>query len=325
MLPFSYSHVMQHSYSGNDMTDKASRDKTLIKTSWISTIGNAVLSIFKIVVGLLSGSLAVISDGIDSAADVLISIVMIFTARIMSKPPNAKYVYGYEKAEAIASKILSLVIFYAGVQMLITSLTQLFKAEDRELPGVFAVYVTIFSIFGKLALSIYQYRKGKKIKSSLLIANAINMRGDVVISLGVLIGLFFTFVLNLPMLDVITGLVVSLFVIKSAIGIFIDTNVGLMDGVSDVTVYNKIFEAVEKIPGALNPHRIRSRQIGNMYMISLDIEADGSITLAEAHNIAEAVEDSIRHTVDHVYDIVVHIEPQGHSRKNEKYGIDKRV
>ena len=99
---------------------KAKREQILIRTSWISTIGNAILSTSKIIVGLWAGSLAVLGDGIDSATDVIISIVMIFTARIISQPPSKKYVFGYEKAEGIATKILSLVIFYAGVQMLIS-------------------------------------------------------------------------------------------------------------------------------------------------------------------------------------------------------------
>lgn len=74
-----------------------SRENILIKTSWISTIGNAILSASKIIIGLFTGSLAVIGDGIDSATDVLISIVMIFTARVMNRPPSKKYVFGYEK------------------------------------------------------------------------------------------------------------------------------------------------------------------------------------------------------------------------------------
>lgn len=106
-----------------------SREKILIRTSWISTIGNAVLSVSKIIVGLLAGSLAVLGDGIDSATDVIISVVMIFTARIMSRPPSKKYVFGYEKAESIATKILSLVIFYAGMQMLLSSVESIFRTR----------------------------------------------------------------------------------------------------------------------------------------------------------------------------------------------------
>ena len=305
------------------METPASRDKILIRTSWISTIGNAVLSISKIAVGIISGSLAVIGDGIDSATDVIISIVIIFTASIISRPPSQKYVYGYEKAEGIATKILSLIIFYAGVQMLVSSAERIFSPEPRIMPSTIALYVTLFSIIGKLLLALYQYKQGKKVNSSMLTANAINMRNDVIISTGVLVGLLFTFVLKLPILDTITGLILSLFIIKSSISIFMESNVELMDGVKDVSVYDKIFKAVEKVPGACNPHRVRSRQIGNLYMISLDVEADANISLIEAHNIAEQVEHSIKESVEDVYDIIVHVEPKGYHNKHEKFGIDK--
>ena len=302
---------------------KAKREQILIRTSWISTIGNAILSTSKIIVGLWAGSLAVLGDGIDSATDVIISIVMIFTARIISQPPSKKYVFGYEKAEGIATKILSLVIIYAGVQMLISSIGSIFSEEAKEIPSAIAIYVTIFSIIGKLLLALYQYKQGKKIDSSMLTANAINMRNDVIISSGVLLGLIFTFIFKLPILDSITGLIISLFIIKSSIGIFIDSNVELMDGVKDVNVYNKIFEAVETVPGASNPHRVRSRMIGNLYMITLDIEVNPQITITQAHQIADAVEKSIKSSIDNVYDILVHVEPAGECQTDEKFGIDK--
>ena len=299
-----------------------SRNSVLIRTSWISTIGNSILSLSKIVIGLMAGSLAVLGDGIDSATDVIISIVMIFTARIINKPPTRKYVYGFEKAESIATKILSLIIFYAGVQMFISSIERLFSSEVREVPATIAIYVTVFSIIGKLALAWYQYKKGKKINSSLLTANAINMRNDVLISTGVLIGLIFTFVLNLPILDTITGVVISIFIIKSSISLFMESNVDLMDGIKDETIYKKIFEAVEKVEGACNPHRVRSRQVGNMFLIAMDIEADGNITLNEAHALTVQVEESLKQSIENIYDIIVHVEPKGEKHAEEKFGID---
>lgn len=197
-----------------------SREKILIRTSWVSTIGNAILSASKIIIGLFVGSLAVLGDGIDSATDVIISIVMIFTARIMNRPPSKKYVFGYEKAEGIATKILSLVIFYAGMQMLLSSVANIFSDVTKEVPSAIAIYVTVFSIIGKLLLAHYQYKQGKRIDSSMLTANAINMRNDVIISSGVLVGLVFTFIFKLPILDSITGLIISLFIIKSSVSIF---------------------------------------------------------------------------------------------------------
>jgi cation diffusion facilitator family transporter len=299
------------------------REKTLFCASYISAAGNALLSAAKIVIGLLSGSLAVIGDGIDSATDVLISVIMIFTARLVNRPPNRKYVYGYDKAESIATKILSLIIFYAGIQMLVSSVQSFFASETKAMPALIAVYVTIFSIFGKLALAWYQYRQGKKIESSMLIANAVNMRNDVIISVSVLVGLGFTFLLKMPILDSVTGLIVGIFILKSSISIFMDSNVELMDGVKDESVYQKIFEAVDSTVGASNPHRVRSRQIGGLYLIVLDIEVNPTITIQEAHDIAESVENNIRQTIENVYDIIIHVEPSGACNENEKFGIDR--
>lgn len=304
---------------------KNDREKILLRTSVISIIGNTVLSLFKIVAGLLSGSMAVLSDGIDSATDSLTSFVMLFTVRIMSRPPDSKYVYGYQKAESIATKLLSFIIFSAGAYMLITSIQSFFNYQNKEFPTMLAIYVTIASIVGKLLLTVYQYKQGRKVDSSMLKANAINMRNDTIVSLGVLVGLVLTFTLKMPILDSVISLVISIFIIYSSIRIFMDSNVELMDGVDDVSVYNKIFEAVDKVKVASNPHRVRSRQIGHAYMIVLDIEADGSISLNEAHAIAEEVERSIKSSVENVYDIVVHVEPKGKHLPEEKFGIDREM
>lgn len=154
----------------------------------------------------------------------------------------------------------------------------------------------------------------------MLTANAINMRNDVCHFNQCFVRIDIYFYLQIADTRSITGLIISLFIIKSSISIFIDSNVELMDGVKDVNVYNKIFEAVEKVPGASNPHRVRSRMIGNLYMITLDIEVNPQITITQAHEIADAVEKSIINSVDNVYDILVHVEPAGKCQTGEKFG-----
>ena len=116
---------------------------------------------------------------------------MIFTARIINQPPSKKYVFGYEKAEGIATKILSLVIFYAGVQMLISSIGSIFSDESKEIPSAIAIYVTIFSIIGKLLLASYQYKQGKKIGSLNMNVNISpsNTPEEMITSLRILIAL----------------------------------------------------------------------------------------------------------------------------------------
>jgi cation diffusion facilitator family transporter len=299
------------------------RKKILLRTSWISVIGNALLSLLKIVVGLLSGSLAVLSDGLDSASDVVTSLIILLTSNIISRPPNAKYVYGRTKAENVASTILSFVIFFMGCQILFSAIGKILHPQSAEMPSMLAIWVTIISIVGKLLLAWYQFRQGKRVNSSMLIANAVNMRNDVIISLGVLIGLACTFLMKMPILDPIIASLIGLYIIWSAIGIFKDANVVLMDGVEDTSVYEKIIQAVEKIPGTSNPHRIRSSYVGDKYNIVLDIEVDGSLILSDAHHIAQEVEESIKKEIGNVYDVVVHVEPIGDKHCEEKYGINK--
>lgn len=299
------------------------RKKIMQRTSWISVIGNALLSLLKIVVGIVSGSMAVLSDGLDSASDVVTSVIILFTSSVISRPPNSKYVYGREKAEHVASTILSFVIFFMGCQIIVTSVEHIIYRQSRDLPSVLAIWVTVVSIAGKFLLSWYQFHQGKRVDSSMLKANAINMRNDVIISGGVLIGLVCTVLLNIPVLDPIIAGFIGLYILWSAIGIFRDANVVLMDGVADTSVYDKIIDAVEKVPGAYHPHRIRSSQIGNQYNIVLDIEVDGLLTLTRAHQIAQDVENSIKESIENIYDIVVHVEPQGNSHRAEKYGISK--
>lgn len=297
-----------------------STERQILAASYVSIAVNGLLSAAKIVAGLVSGSFAVIGDGIDSASDVAVSVVMIVAAKVMGKRPNKKYVYGYAKAESIATKILSMIIFFAGAQMFMSAVENLFSHEERVMPGTVAIYVTVASILCKLLLSLYQTRVGKRTGSSMLIANGVNMRNDMIISLSVLVGLFFSFILKMPILDSVTALLVSCFIIRSAIRIFMDSNIELMDGVKDVSVYQKIFDAIKKVDGIGNPHRVRSRSIGGKYMITLDVEADGNMTLTQAHALSNQIEQNIRDNIPEVYDIVVHIEPFGTNPENV-YGV----
>ncbi len=303
---------------------EAKQNNLIVRASWVAIIGNAVLSALKIVIGLISGSFAVVADGIDSASDVVTSFITLITARILIKPPNIKYPYGYNKADTIATKLLSFIIFFAGAQLAISTIGDLFEAKEREIPSVIAIYVTVFSIIGKLLLSLYLKKAGNKTGSEMLKANARNMTNDVLISFSVLAGLFFTFVLDMPILDRITALAVSVFIMKTGFEIFMETSRDLMDGMHDTEIYQQIFGAVAKIERAHNPHRTRVRKLGNQYVIGIDIEVDEELTVKQAHLIAHDVEQAIRNSISNVYDVVVHTEPIGVEDAEEKFGISHK-
>jgi cation diffusion facilitator family transporter len=299
------------------------REKLIVRASWISIGGNALLSVLKIVIGLLAGSLAVVADGIDSAGDIIASVITLVTAHVVTRPPDLKFAYGYERADTIASKILSFIVFFAGAQLAISTIHRLTEGISREIPSILAIYVTVFSIFGKVFLAWYQQRVGKRTGSLMLQANGRNMLGDVVISGAVLTGLFFTFILKMPVLDTVTALLVSIWIMYVAFKIFRESSIELMDAVEDASIYDRIFMAISKVEGASNPHRARVRKIGHKYMVAVDIEVDGDITVKQAHHLAHQVEERIRAELEDVYDVMVHTEPVGDDATEEQFGVSQ--
>jgi len=297
------------------------REKRIIWASWWAIGGNALLAALKLVIGFISGSYAVIADGIDSASDIVSSVVVLLAARIIARPPNIKFPYGYQKADTVAAKVLSFVIFFAGAQLAWSTVKMLSGEVAMETPSKLAIWVTIISIVGKLMLTFLLGRTGKKVDSPMLIANARNMRNDVFISFSVLTGLLFTVVLKEPLIDRIIALCISVFIMISAFRIFMKTNIDLMDGIDDTGLYKQLFDAVHKVEGAHHPHRVRARKIGYHYMVNLDIEVESSLTVKEAHDIAKNVESSIKSNLSNIYDIMVHVEPLGNQEEDEKYGI----
>ena len=189
--------------------------------------------------------------------------------------------------------------------------------------SMLAILSSLISIAGKFLLSLSQTHYAKKSNSDILRANASNMRNDIILSAGVLAGVGAAKLFRCPVLDPAVAVVIGLWVVKNSVFMFIDLNRELMDGNNNKELYKKLFEAVSSVQGVENPHRARIRKIASLYDIDLDIEVDPAITVYEAHEKAELVEDEIRKAIPDLYDVVIHIEPAGsdnHQRK-EEYGL----
>ena len=296
------------------------RSATLRKASWIALVGNSILALLKIIVGLASGSLAVLSDGIDSATDVLIAGMTLIAARISVKPGDREHPYGHGRIETVATAVIAFIVFFAGAQVLFNAVGRIVAGEPGTMPSMMAFWVTIASIAGKLALAWSQFHYGRKSGSAMLIANGKNMRGDVATSGAVLIGLGLTYITGIPVLDKVLAALVALWILKNAVEIFMEANTELMDGTKDSSPYKDLFEAIEKVPSAGNPHRVRIRRIGSMLVVDLDIEVEPTMSVREAHEIAVEVENSIKDSLPDIYDVIVHIEPLGNVEE-ERFGL----
>ena len=294
------------------MTDNKNDKTKYIRIAAITAIaGNAVLAILKIMMGISSYSGALIGDGIDSSTDVLISIITLVVIRILSKPADAEHPWGHRRAETVATAFLSFTIFFAGAQLIISSFSNLIADIHTPAPSAFAVIALIVSIIGKVLLALNQYILGKRANSAMLKANAKNMAADVLISFGVLAGFAIAYLTGSGHADSVMAILIGAWIIKTAVGIFLETNLELMDGNSDIKQYRIIVESVNAVVGASNPHRARMRRIAGFWDIDLDINVNPKISVIEAHKIASKVELEIKKRLEDVFDIMIHIEPCG--------------
>ncbi|MBQ1672337.1 MAG: cation transporter [Treponema sp.] len=289
----------------------------------IALIGNAALAFIKILLAYFSKSLAVMGDGIDSSTDVLIAIVTLVISAIISRPSDKEHPWGHGRAETTTTLVLSFIIFFAGAQLAIQSVTRLMNPQDAQAIGRGAVIAAIISIAGKTVLALLQFHYGKIADSEMVKANALNMKNDIIMSLGILVGLFLSEQFKLPILDPIIALLVGLWVIKNAAKLFLQVNFELMDGNADNSLYKKLFSAVSSVQGVHNPHKARIRKMASLFDIDLDIEVDPAMTVYDAHEKAEQVEEAIREVIPEAYDILIHIEPLGSDshQREEKYGL----
>lgn len=307
------------------MKNDIDRKARLINTASLSAlIGNTLLAAVKIGAGIYAGSLAVLGDGIDSSVDVLIAIMALVVARIISRPADEGHPWGHGRAETVATTLLSCILFFAGAQLIMNSGRHIIEGTQREVPSLPALVVTLISIAGKLLLAMSQYAFGKKADSPMLKANAKNMSADVLLSLGVLLGLGLSRLFDIGIIDSWAALLVGIWVIKSALGIFMEVNTELMDGGSDKIHYQTVFDAVNSVEEAGHPHRVRIRRIAGLWDIDIDIEVPPNKTVIEAHWIAYKVEKAIKERMENVYDIVIHVEPAG-NMENEGYGLSEEI
>ncbi|WP_428771233.1 cation diffusion facilitator family transporter [Treponema sp. HNW] len=291
----------------------------------IALAGNLLLCSAKLCVGFISGSLAVLADGLDSAGDVAIACMTLIISVVISRPCDKDHPWGHGRAETTATMALSFIIFFAGSQLSISAAKTLYRifffGYETPIPALPAVIVTCVSIAGKIALSYSQRIIGKKADSAIISANAQNMLSDVIISSSVLFGIGCAVFFKQPVLDPLVAFLVGLWIIKNAVFLFKEINIELMDGNTDEELYRKLFEAIRSVDGVTNPHRARIRKIASCWDIDLDIEVPPDMSVREAHEKAEAVSAAVKKNIPGIYDIVIHVEPAGLICEYEEEGF----
>lgn len=280
------------------------------KVSFLTILANTGLSLLKLLAGILAHSSAMISDAIHSASDVFSTVVVIIGIRLASKEPDREHPYGHERLECVAAIVLAIVLLITGLGIGADALGKIMKGnyDNLQTPGVPALIAAILSIAVKEGMYWYTRFYAIKIDSSALMADAWHHRSDAFSSIGALIGIAGAR-LGYPIMDSVASLVIFLFIVKAAYDIFKDAMDKMVDHSCDEETEKAIYACVMKNEKVLGIDLLQTRIFGNKIYVDVEIAADGSYTLREAHTIAEAVHEDIEKNFPKVKHIMIHVNP----------------
>lgn len=284
------------------------REKIAVRVSVITIAMNIVLAVFKFVAGIISHSSAMISDAVHSASDVLSTFVVIAGVRIGEKQSDSGHPYGHERFENAASIILAVMLFLTGLGIGMSAIETIISGETVQIHGNIAIAAAIVSIIVKEWMYWYTRIAAKKINSEGLMADAWHHRSDAFSSVGSLIGILGA-KMGLGILDPIAGIVICCFIIKVAVGIFVDSLNKMVDKACDKETVDKIAQTAESIDGVRKIDILNTRVFGTRVYVDIEFSADAQISLKEAHSIAQAVHDKIENDFSEVKHCMVHVNP----------------
>ena len=285
------------------------REKTATKVSAVSIAGNAALSVFKLLAGILARSGAMISDAVHSASDVFSSFIVIVGVKLAGREADRDHPYGHERFECVAAIVLAVVLAGTGALIGYRAVEQIRAgAQAQAAPGLLALIAAAVSIAVKEAMYWYTRAYAKRLRSDALMANAWHHRSDALSSVGALIGIGGAR-LGLPVMEPLASLVICLFILKAAYDIFHDATQKMVDHACDEATEERLRQTALSEEGVLGIKRMRTRQFGSRIYVDLEILADGSQSLTAAHAIAQRVHDRIEAEIPDVKHIMVHVDP----------------
>ncbi len=284
------------------------------RVTLIGTAVNLVLSLIKYIVGVISGSSALIADATHSVSDYITDIVVLIGLKLSSKPADSDHPYGHGKIESFSTMGVGLALFAAGGFLIyegVHSLVNLYYGQSSLSADYYWAFIAaVVSIISKEWLYRYTIYQGKKLNSSSLIANAYHHRSDSYSSIGVLIGISCTLLSSdLAFMDPLSGIIVAFFIIYMGWKIIKPSFLVLVDTVIDEKELEEISAIAEKTPGVVGTDKVRKRSVGNDAIVDMEIYVDRTLTLDQAHAISETVKKNIIGAFTIVKEVLIHVEP----------------
>lgn len=295
------------------------REKQIRNVTLWGAVVNVILTIAKVIAGILGHSAAMVADGIHSLSDLLSDFVVLVFTRISSREKDKEHSFGHGKFETLATLIVSVILIAAGARLLagsIKSIVGVLNGEVLPKPGYIALIAAVVSIVAKEILYRLTADVAKDVNSPVVMANAWHHRSDAMSSIGSLVGIGGAILLGSrwTVLDPIASFAISIAIIVVAVKMSLPSLAELLETALPEDVENDIIQTAMSVPGVRNVHELKTRRNGVSVIIDAHIVVDPSISIVEAHDIATSVETALSLRFGPETQMSIHVEPAEDAR-----------
>lgn len=290
------------------------REKEIYKVTLVGSAGNAALLTFKFIAGVMGNSSAMIADAVHSLSDFITDIVVVVFVGISAKPQDTSHDYGHGKFETIASFLIGLALVAAATGIVVTGALKLWAwwgGAELESPGWIALWAAVLSVVIKELLYQYTARRGRKLDSQVMIANAWHHRSDALSSVGAAVGIGLALWLgqHWAVFDPLASVVVGLMLMRVAYKL-LKTSIGeLTESSLPAETEQEIEQIILSFGDVRQPHNLRTRRIGNRIAIEAHVRMDGRLPLETVHERATTIERKLKERFGNNTHVTLHMEP----------------
>jgi cation diffusion facilitator family transporter len=272
----------------------------------LSIISNTLLIIMKLAIGLISGSVSIISEAIHSSMDLIAAIIAFFAVRISDNPPDSRHPYGHGKFENISGVIEALLIFIAAIWIIIEAVKNMFgEPIVLESIGLGAIVMFISATIN-FFVSKRLYKVARETKSIALEADALHLKTDVYTSLGVALGLGLIIITGINCLDPVVAILVALFIIRESYNLLERAFTPLLDTAWSMDEISELENTLNHL--GVNYHDLRTRLAGNYRFIDLHILIPENVSVGKAHQYCDKIENELSSSYENLT-VTIHVEP----------------
>ena len=271
---------------------KNSREKVIIRTSIITILSNIFLSVFKLIIGLISNSVAIITDAFNNLSDALSSIITIIGTKLAGKAPDKKHPFGYGRIEYLTSLLVSFIVLYTGITSLIESIKKLINPEISNYNTI-TLIILVAGIIVKFVLGIYVKNKGKDVNSDSLIASGSDAFNDALLSISVLLSAIIYLIFNIS-LESYVGVLLSLFIINSGLDLIKESVNNILGVRVESDLARKIKKEINKekdVQGAFD--LILNNYGPDTFLGSVHIEVKDNLTVADIDKLSRKISSNV--------------------------------